>query len=76
MTPQEQLAQLWETYMSAATAYEQLRINWSYTRQAALSDGTAGQLYSQVYVAEKAKDDAWTAWDAQRKLMFPAPPTN
>ena len=70
------LATLWYAYLAASDAHAQLQVNWGYVRQAALSDGTAGQLYAQLYVAEQAKDNAWTAWDNLRKQLNPAPPTN
>lgn len=70
------LATLWYAYLAAAGVHAQLQSNWGYIRQAALSDGTAGQLYAQLYVAEQAKDAAWTAWDNLRKIQHPAPPTN
>jgi len=73
---EDPLTLLYYAYLAAAGVHAQLQSNWHLIRQASLSDGTAGMLYAQLYTAEQAKDNAWTAWDNLRKIQNPAPPTN
>jgi hypothetical protein len=69
------ITSLWFAYLTAADYYEKLRKQWPLVGPCARSDGTAGQLYAQMYVAEQAKDNAYKAWDAARKLAHPSPPS-
>jgi hypothetical protein len=56
------LASLWFTYLQASITFEELSKRWRYVASASRADGTAGLLYAQLYTAEQAQDQAYTAW--------------
>lgn len=61
-TAAQVLATLWAVYVTAATTYEELRRRWRLIAPVARTDGSAGYLYTQIYTAEQAKDNAYVAW--------------
>jgi hypothetical protein len=69
------LDSLWAAYVAAAANWASVLDYWRMAASVSRTDGTAGYLYTQVYAAEQAKDNAWIAWDTLRKQLFPAPPS-
>jgi Domain of unknown function (DUF4082) len=78
VTPSAQgvtLDSLWAIYVAAAANWASVLDYWRMAASVSRTDGTAGYIYTQVYEAEQAKDNAWIAWDTLRKKLFPAPPS-
>lgn len=71
------LGALWAAYLAAAFQLADLENYWRMAAPGMRTDGTAGRFYAQLYTAQQAKDNAYTAWDvARRRIVGEAPRTN
>ena len=70
------LAALWAAYLAAAANSAKLVDYWRQLHSSSRTDGTVGQIYAQLYVADQAKDAAYKAWEiAWRRINSQAPPS-
>lgn len=69
--PGPDLNALWAAYQAAALAASKARESWHMMRQAGGTDGTAGFLYQKAYIAERAEEEAYEAFLAAQRIVFP-----
>lgn len=69
--PGPDLSALWAAYQAAALAASKARESWHMMRQAGGTDGTAGFLYQKAYIAERAEEEAYEAFLAAQRIVFP-----